>query len=103
MDFVFSEEQEMFKKSAQDFLRSNCPTALVREMEKGEKGYSPELWHKMADLGWMGLVIPEKYGGMGMKFLDLAILLEEMGKVLAPGPFLPTVVCCGLPIVVHGT
>jgi alkylation response protein AidB-like acyl-CoA dehydrogenase len=103
MDLALSEEQEMLKKTAQDFLENKCPKALVREMEKDEKGYSPQLWHEMAKLGWMGLVIPEKYGGMGMKFLDLVILIEEMGKFLLPGPFLPTVVYCGLPIAAYGT
>jgi alkylation response protein AidB-like acyl-CoA dehydrogenase len=103
MDLALSEEQEMLKKTAQDFLENKCPKALVREMEKDEKGYSPQLWHEMAELGWMGLVIPEKYGGMGMKFLDLVILIEEMGKFLLPGPFLPTVVYCGLPIAAYGT
>jgi len=103
MDLALSEEQEMLKKTAQGFLENKCPKALVREMEKDKKGYSPELWHEMAELGWMGLVIPEKYGGMGMKFLDLAILIEEMGKFLVPGPFLPTVVYCGLPITAYGS
>jgi len=103
MDLALREEQEMLKKTAQGFLENKCPKTLVREMEKDEKGYSTELWHEMAELGWMGLVIAEKYGGMGMKFLDLAILIEEMGKFLVPGPFLPTVVYCGLPIAAHGT
>ena len=103
MDLALSEEQEMLKKTAQDFLENKCPKTLVREMEKDEKGYSLELWHEMAELGWMGLVIPEKYGGMGMKFLDLAIIIEELGKFLVPGPFLPTVVYCGLPIAAYGT
>jgi len=103
MDLALSEEQEMLKKTAQGFLENKCSKALVREMERDEKGYSPELWHEMAELGWMGLVIPEKYGGMGMKFLDLAILIEEMGKFLVPGPFLPTVVYCGLPIAAYGS
>ena len=53
-------------------------------MEKDEKGYSPELWQKMADLGWMGLVYPEKYGGSGLTFVDFTTLLEEMGKALVP-------------------
>ena len=67
-------------------------------MEEDDKGYSPELWKKMAGLGWMGLVIPAEYGGEGMAFLDLAVLVEELGRALVPGPYMSTVVYCGLPI-----
>ena len=77
MDFALSEQQEMLKKAASEFLAKECTKKLVREMEKDEKGYSPDLWKKMADLGWMGLVYPEQYGGSGMTFLDLAVLIEE--------------------------
>lgn len=103
MDFSLTEEQEMLRKIARDFLEKECPKTLVREMEEDEKGYSPELWAKMADLGWMGLIFPEKYGGMGLSILDLTILLEEMGRVLVPGPFLPTVILGGYPILIGGT
>jgi len=103
MDFALSEEQEMLRKMARDFLENECPKSLVREMEEDEKGYSPELWKKMADLGWMGLVLPAEYGGEGMAFLDLAILIEEMGRALVPAPYLSTVVYCGMPILAAGT
>ncbi len=98
MDLSLSEEQEMLKKMARDFLTNRCPKTLVKEMETSEKGYSPELWQEMAGLGWMGLVLPEKYGGGGMSFLDLSVLLEEMGRSCLPGPFLSTVVLGSLPI-----
>jgi len=103
MDFTFSEEQEMLKKMARDFLSDKCPKTLVKEMEESEKGYSSELWQEMADLGWMGLVLPEKYGGSDMTFLDLAVLLEEMGRACLPGPFFSTVVLGGLPILEAGS
>ena len=92
MDITFTEEQEMLKKSARDFLTAECPKTKVRELEEDEKGYSPELWGKMAGLGWMGLAIPEEYDGMGMSFQDLTILIEEMGRNVLPGPFGCTVV-----------
>ena len=103
MDFAFSEEQEMLKKMARDFLSDKCPKTLVKEMEEDEKGYSPELWQEMADLGWMGLVFPEKYGGSNMTFLDLAVLLEEMGRACLPEPFFSTVILGGLPILDAGS
>ena len=90
MDFALSEEQEMLKKSARDFLSAECPKSLVRKIEEDELGYSPELWKKMAGLGWMGLAIPEKYGGAGLSLLDLAVLFEEFGRAAVPGPIFCT-------------
>jgi alkylation response protein AidB-like acyl-CoA dehydrogenase len=72
-------------------------------MERDERGYSPELQRRMADLGWYGLVIPEKYGGAGGDFTDLVALLEEMGRALLPGPFFSTVVLGGLSILEAGS
>jgi len=88
MDLGKSEEQEMLRTSARDFLTTECPTDLVKEMADDEAGYKPEMWAKMAELGWMGLAFPEEYDGMGMTFLDLAVLLEEMGRACLPGPLL---------------
>lgn len=98
MDLGLSEQQEMLRKMARDFLTTECPKKLVREMEEDEKGYLPELWRKMAELGWQGLPFPEKYGGGDGSFLDLTVLLEEMGRALLPSPFFSTVVLCGLTI-----
>jgi alkylation response protein AidB-like acyl-CoA dehydrogenase len=103
MDFAFSEEQEMLRKSARDFLTAKCPKSYVKLMETDEKGYTPELWQEMAGLGWQGLVLPEKYGGSGMKFLDLAVLLEEMGRACLPEPFFSAVVLAAAAIVESGT
>ena len=58
MDLGLSEEQELLKNSARDFLEKECPESLVREMEDDERGYSPDLWKKMAEQGWQGLLIP---------------------------------------------
>lgn len=103
MDLAFSEEQEMLKKMAHDFLTDKFPKTAVKEIEESELGYSPEIWKEMAELGWIGLVFPEKYGGGGMKFLDLAMLLEEMGRACLPGPYFSTVVLGGLPILDAGS
>jgi len=103
MDFSFSEEQEMLRTMARDFLEKECTESLVREVEAGDLGYSPELWQKMADLGWLGLVYPEQYGGTGGNFMDLAVLYEEMGRAILPSPHLSTVVLCGLTILNAGT
>jgi alkylation response protein AidB-like acyl-CoA dehydrogenase len=103
MDFDLNEEQEMLKTTARDFLSKECPKSLVREMVKDDRGYPPDLWHKMTELGWLGLIFPEKYGGLGGSFLDLAVLLEEMGRACLPGPFFSTVILGGLFILNAGT
>ncbi|MBE0430621.1 MAG: acyl-CoA/acyl-ACP dehydrogenase [Dehalococcoidia bacterium] len=90
MDLRFTETQEILKKAARDFLATECPKTLIRELEQGEMGYAPEVWKKMAELGWMGLIIPEEYDGIGYSFQDLAVLLEETGRNILPGPLIPT-------------
>jgi alkylation response protein AidB-like acyl-CoA dehydrogenase len=96
MDFGFSEEQEMLRSSARDFLAKEAPMTYVRKMMEDEVGFTGDLWKKMADLGWMGLILPEDYGGSGLDFVDLIVVLEEMGRVVLPGPFFSTVVLGGV-------
>jgi alkylation response protein AidB-like acyl-CoA dehydrogenase len=103
MDLGLSEEQQLLKNAARDFLEKECPEAFVREMEENERGYTPEFWQKMAAQGWQGIVIPERYGGIGMTFTDLIVLLEEFGRALVPGPFISTVVLGAMPILEAGT
>ena len=103
MDLGLTELQELLKNSARDFLENECPETLVREMEEDERGYSAELWGKMAEQGWQGLLIPEDQGGTGMDFLDLTVLLEEFGRALVPGPFMSTVLGGAVPILEIGS
>jgi alkylation response protein AidB-like acyl-CoA dehydrogenase len=103
MDLGLDEQQEMLKNFARDFLEKECPESVVREMEEDEKGYSPDLWKKMAEQGWMGLIIPEQYGGAGMTLCELVVILEEFGRALVPGPFISTVVLGAVPIMEGGT
>jgi alkylation response protein AidB-like acyl-CoA dehydrogenase len=103
MDFDLNQEQKMLQQAAKGFLKKECPKTLVRELDDSDQGYSPELWQKMADLGWMGLVVPEEYGGVGLSFLDLTVLLGEMGYNLCPGPFFATVVLGAMPIAAAGS
>ena len=103
MDTSFTEEQIMLRKSTADFLVEKYPEAKVREIEESDTGHDPEIWRGMAELGWMGLVIPEEYEGMGMTFQDLTIVLEEMGRNIAPGPFFCTVLEGAYPILDAGS
>ncbi len=103
MEFILSEEQEMLRTMARDFLENECPKTHVRQMMEDEVGFSRELWKKMAEVGWTGLVLPEEYGGGGMNFRDLTILCEEMGRALLPAPFIETVLLVAMLILKHGT
>ena len=102
MELGLSESQQMLKNSAREFLERECPSSLVRAMEEDPNGYTPELWKKIADLGWLGLPFPEEYGGLGLSYLDLVLLLEEMGRVLFPGVFFSSVLG-GLSILIAGS
>lgn len=102
MDFGFSGDQKMIQASIKDFLDKECPSDKVRELEESEKGYDPEIWRKMAELGYLGIHLPEEYGGTGGEFFDLIILMEEMGRKLLPSPFFPTAVLCSLPLLAYG-
>lgn len=99
MDFAFTEQQEMLRKIARDFLATECPKDFVRKMVKDEVGCTPELWNKMAELGWPGLVIPEQYGGIEGSFMDIVALVEETGRASLPGPLVASLI--GTLAIVH--
>ncbi|ETW93852.1 MAG: acyl-CoA dehydrogenase [Candidatus Entotheonella factor] len=103
MDFGFSEEQDMLRQVARDFLAEKCPTTFVRQMMEDEKGYSADLWNEMAGYGWLGMTFPEAYGGQGLGFVDLMVVLEEMGAVLLPSPYISSVILAGQTILIAGS
>ena len=103
MDLRFSKDQEQIQREARLFLKKECPMEYVREMFEDEKGFTDKLWAKMADLGWMGIRIPEEYGGIGLDVLDLCLVVEEMGRALLPGPYFSTVVLAAEMLMEAGT
>ncbi|MCR9096601.1 MAG: acyl-CoA dehydrogenase family protein [bacterium] len=92
MAVILSEEQLMLRESAQTFLADQSPVTRMRELRDAfdEKGYTPEIWRQMADLGWLGILLDEDHGGSGMGVADLGVVLWECGRVLAPEPLLST-------------
>ena len=102
MNLDLTQEQQILKTSARGFLEKEFPKTLVRKMEDDPIGHNPDVWKKMADLGWIGFVIPEKYGGAGFGFQDLVVLLEEMGRACLVGPFFSTAVLSTLTIMDAG-
>jgi alkylation response protein AidB-like acyl-CoA dehydrogenase len=103
MDFDFSPEQYTLRDEARRFLEQQCPTTYVREFIDDPAGWSRDLWKRMSDLGWMALPFPEEVGGLGQSFLDLVLLLGELGRVVAPVPFLSSIAMAGQVILRHGT
>jgi alkylation response protein AidB-like acyl-CoA dehydrogenase len=92
MDILLDEDEEMLKNNAREFFEQECPTSLVRAMEEDELGYPADVWRKIADLGWLGFALPQTCGGDDAPLEQLGLLLEEMGRAVAPLPFLSTIV-----------
>ncbi len=88
MNFGFTEEQEIFRSEVRKFLDSNAALAEVRQIMESPEGYSPKLWKEMASMGWLGLLVPEEQGGVGLGWIDLTVLLEECGRSLFPSPLI---------------
>jgi alkylation response protein AidB-like acyl-CoA dehydrogenase len=92
MDARPSDEQRLLQDSAREFLARECPMGFVREQMAGARGFTDGFWRQLAELGWTGLVLPEAHGGAGLGWLELALVAEELGAALAPGPWLSSVV-----------
>jgi alkylation response protein AidB-like acyl-CoA dehydrogenase len=103
MEIGLSEAQQLLRHSARDFFERECPASLVREVQASPRGFSRPLWDQLAALGWTGLLIPEAHGGSGVELTDAAILLEEVGRSLAPVPFASTAVLAARALQEFGT
>jgi hypothetical protein len=90
VDARLSDEQELLRRSARDFLMRQCPMAFVREKLESASPCDEALWKRLAELGFLGLAIPAELGGAGLGAMDLCVLLEETGRALLPGPFFST-------------
>jgi len=95
MDFTFSQEQEILRDSARRFVEKECSVDYIKQFVDDKSSFTEEMWRKMAELGWTAVLIPEEYGGLGLSFVDLAVILEEMGRGPMPGPFISSVVLAG--------
>ena len=92
MDFHFSEEQTMLRELAREILEKEVTPERLKEVEAEGDWFDRELWAKLAEANLLGLAVPEAQGGMGMGFLELCVLLQEVGRAVAPLPALPTLV-----------
>ena len=104
MNFDFSDDQKFLKGEARKFLEANCPTSQVRKvLEDDAKAYDADLWKAVAAQGWLGAAIPEAHGGLGLGHLELCVIAEELGRVVAPIPFASTVYMLAEAIMLAGT
>jgi len=103
MNFALNDEQVMLRDSVRSFLVDKVPLTRVRELMETESGFDPELWSEMAQMGWQAMAIPEAYGGAGYSSFELGIILEEMGRMLTPAPFLSSVVLAANTILLAGS
>ena len=105
MQLVLTEDQELLAKTAGDFAADRSPVSRVRQLrDSGDPvGFSRALWKEMAELGWVGIPFPESVGGAGMGFAELAVVMEALGRKLAPEPFLSTVLLGGQALLLGGS
>jgi alkylation response protein AidB-like acyl-CoA dehydrogenase len=92
MDFAFSPDQQLLRGTARAFLDEHVTPTVVRALWDDPRGERDDLWKEMARLGWLGLALPETHGGSALGMVETAIVLEELGRVVCPGPYLETVV-----------
>lgn len=90
MDFAFTADQQALRDSVRDFLQAECTSSRIRTFFDSEEGTDASLWEKVVGLGWPGLTLPEKFGGIGLGWVEACLLGEEMGRFLFPGPYLST-------------
>jgi alkylation response protein AidB-like acyl-CoA dehydrogenase len=105
MPLVLSDEQQMLRESARGYLAEQAPVAHLRKLRdsKDDIGFSRALWRGFAAMGWAGVLIPEEFGGVGLGYVEAGVLLEEMGRTLAPSPFFSTAVLAASAIGLAGS
>src|SRR5438270_2104990 len=95
MQFGLNESQEILRASARKFFAGECPIAEVRRLMETETAFDANLWTKLAEQGYTGIIFPEEIGGVGLGIVELILLMEEAGRALLPGPFFSTVALAG--------
>lgn len=103
MNFEFSEDQNMLRDQARRFLDENCKPAVVRKVLESDADHDPDLWRKIVEMGWTATVIPEDLGGLGLSYLELCVIAEELGRACAPVPFSSSVYLATEALLLAGT
>jgi len=95
MNFDLTEEQQMIMEQVSKFVANESPVSRFRELRETDQGWDSKMWSKMAEQGWLSIEVPEEQGGFGGSFVDVAVILEQLGRGLVPEPFIPSVVLAG--------
>src|ERR1700748_2010869 len=103
MNFDFSDDQKQLRDQARKYLTEKCPPKAVRAVLDGKAAYDKELWKGLAEMGFLGVAIPEEFGGAGAGHLELCVIAEEMGRALAPVPFSSTVYLAAAALMIGGS
>lgn len=103
MDFRPSRDQQMLVATAREFLKKHCPPEVAQRLALQARGLDPSLWRQIAELGWPGLLVPAEHGGSDGSLLDVALLMEELGRAALPGPFVGSAVVATALLVAAGT
>ncbi len=103
MNFDFSDDQKMLKDQARKFLSEKCTAKNVRAVLESDAPFDKTLWNQIVEMGWTGTAIPENYGGLGLGYLELCVIAEEMGRALVPAPFASTVYLAAEAILLAGS
>lgn len=103
MDFELSDDQKMLVETATSFVKKESPVSRLRRLREDPTGFDPAMWRQMGEMGWLGILFPEDLGGFGGSFLDLCLVLEQLGTTLVPEPFIPSVVLGGMSILHAGS
>ena len=103
MNFDFSDEQKQLRDQARRYLAEKCPPKAVRAVLDGNASHDRELWKGLAEMGFLGVAIPEEFGGAGAGHLELCVIAEEIGRALAPVPFSSTVYLAAEALMIAGS
>ncbi len=103
LDLNFNETEEMLGKTAQDFIRRDAPKEVIQALQETGKGCTEELWQKVAEMGWLGIIIPEQYGGAGNSLTSAGVLFEALGTGPLPGPYFSSGILASSIILEAGT
>src|SRR4051812_10456826 len=102
MNFDLTDEQKLLVDTVASFVKRQSPVTRLRALREDPRGWSPEVWQQMGEYGWLGVLFPESLGGSGGSFVDVALILEQLGAALVPEPILPSLIAAA-PILRLGT
>jgi alkylation response protein AidB-like acyl-CoA dehydrogenase len=102
MNFDLTEDQKMLVQTAASFVKKTSPVERLRRLRDDERGWEPAVWRQMGDLGWLGIPFPDELGGFGGRFIDAALVIEQLGATLVPEPYIPSVVLGGMAVLRAG-